>query len=121
MKTIFMGNWKFNGIARLKNDFQIYNGELKDVEIILAYYSYEDYEGQAFVLFRKEGKLYEVNGSHCSCYGLEDQWTPEEVLIPELEHRLTKGKFGFGYGHDEYPNKFNNELKEVIDTLKQNN
>jgi hypothetical protein len=31
------------------------------------------------VIFEKDGKLWEVNGSHCSCYGLEGQWQPEET------------------------------------------
>lgn len=54
-----------------------------NVEILIADYTYEDYYGSAWVLFRdtNNGKLYEVHGSHCSCYGLEDQWSPEEANI----------------------------------------
>lgn len=61
----------------------------KNIKILFAYYSYEDYSGDAFVLYfdRSDKKLYEVNGSHCSCYGLEDQWSPEEVVMPELIKR----------------------------------
>ena len=36
------------------------------------------YEGAAHVFYLHEGKLWEVSGAHCSCYGLEDQWEPEE-------------------------------------------
>lgn len=61
-------------------------------KLLIASYTYEDYSGSAWVLFSKDGKLYEVYGSHCSCYGLEDQWTPEEVCLPELVNRVTKGK-----------------------------
>jgi hypothetical protein len=28
-----------------------------------------------------------VNGSHCSCHGLEGQWEPEETSMKALEHR----------------------------------
>lgn len=66
----------------------------KDIHILFATYSYQNYEGDAWVLFHKDGKLYEVSAGHCSCYGLEGQWSPEEVMLEELKHRLTKGKFG---------------------------
>lgn len=66
----------------------------KGEKILFASYGCANYEGDAWVLFSKDGRLYEVNGSHCSCYGLEDQWTPEEVFLPELENRLKQGSFG---------------------------
>jgi hypothetical protein len=62
-----------------------------DIQIILAGYVYEDYSGSAYVLFVQGDKLYEVHGSHCSCYGLENQWDPEEVTVDELRHRVEKG------------------------------
>jgi hypothetical protein len=66
----------------------------KDINILFVSYSYMDYDGYAWVLFEKDGKLYEVNGSHSSWYGLEGQWEPEEVSLRELEHRLIKGTWG---------------------------
>lgn len=45
----------------------------------LAWYGYGDYCGSSIVIFEKDGKLYEVNGSHCSCNGLEGYWEPEET------------------------------------------
>lgn len=50
---------------------------LKDATVYLAWYEYRDYSGYSWVVFEKDGILYEVNGSHCSCYGLEGQWEPE--------------------------------------------
>lgn len=47
---------------------------------------------QLWVVFRKEDKLYEVHGSHCSCYGLEGQWSPEETSFEALLDRLEKTK-----------------------------
>jgi hypothetical protein len=58
-----------------------------DDEILLAAYETSGYEGYAFVVYRKDGKLYEVNGSHCSCYGLEGQWNPEETTAEALKMR----------------------------------
>jgi hypothetical protein len=63
----------------------------KNIKILLAFYEYENYSGSAFVLFELDGKLYEVNGSHCSCYGLEGQWEPEETSVIALEARLKDG------------------------------
>lgn len=79
--------------------------------ILFASYGAENYEGDAWVLFEEDGKLYEVNGSHCSCYGLEEQWEPEEVLLTELENRLVNGTLG----EDDYSgNTFKEEFAEFL-------
>ena len=96
------------------DDFEITEGDLEGVEILLASYTYENYSGDAFVLFRKGGKLYEVNGGHCSCYGLEGQWDPEETTVAELRHRLTEGNLGRYYG-----NEFADELSAVLDRIEK--
>ena len=76
--------------------------ELEGVEIVLASYGTPSYEGYAFVLFKKDGKLYEVNASHCSCYGLEGQWEPERTSVEDLLYRVEKGRLGVG-DYDENP------------------
>ena len=76
--------------------------------ILFASYSYADYSGDAWVLFEKDGKLYEVNGGHCSCYGLEGQWEPEEVNLKEIENRI-RGK---EWGKDD--NNFREELMKFL-------
>ena len=79
--------------------------------ILFASYGQDNYQGDAWVLFEENGKLFEVNGSHCSCFGLEGQWEEEEVVLSELENRLTKGTFG----QDDYSdNEFANELKMFL-------
>ena len=72
--------------------------EDNNINVLLAVYTYEDYDGSAFVLFERNGVLYEVNGSHCSCYGLEEQWAPEETSVEALRHRIHDGNLGSGYG-----------------------
>lgn len=57
--------------------------EISKLNIIVAIYDKDSYEGQAFVLFEKDGKLYEVNEYHCSCNGLEN-WEPEETTKKAL-------------------------------------
>ena len=89
--------------------------EFQGIDVLFASYEYEDYQGDAFVLFRKDGKLYEVNGGHCSCYGLEGQWEPEETTIEALEHRLKEGNLGSSsYG----PNPFAFELTVQLQKMK---
>ena len=52
---------------------------LDGAEVLYAQYEYGNYSGEAYVLFERNGSLYEVFAAHCSCYGLEDQWDPEQV------------------------------------------
>ncbi len=61
--------------------------DLEGATIHLAWYGYGSYSGSSFVLYEKDGKLYEVNGSHCSCHGLEGQWGPEETTLAALAMR----------------------------------
>jgi hypothetical protein len=91
MDKIYYGS--FSCIDDVINDFQISDKELEGCEIIFAEYDQPDYEGYAHIIFRKGGKLYEVNGSHCSCYGLEGQWVPEETLLEALMFRPGVSKF----------------------------
>lgn len=68
--------------------------------ILFASYGGACYEGDAVVLFEQDGKLFEVRGSHCSCYGLEGQWEPTETSWEELKMRPTDGRYHFLIDHD---------------------
>lgn len=58
---------------------------ISNINILYAVYNYESYNGEALVIFKdEEGKLYEVNSSHCSCNGLEGTWSPEETSFPAI-------------------------------------
>jgi hypothetical protein len=93
------------------SNFEINLALANTINILFASYGYENYSGDAFVLFEKEGKLYEVNGSHCSCYGLEDQFDFEETSLEAIEMRLVKGTLG----NDNYSgNEFAKELKSFL-------
>lgn len=81
------------------------------INIIFAVYTHESYEGQAFVLFEEDNKLYEVNGNHCSCYGLEDKWNPEATSITALLHRIENGELGKTWNGD---NRFAHELRSLL-------
>lgn len=83
--------------------------EYNDINVLLAIYTYEDYDGSAFVLFERNDVLYEVNGGHCSCYGLEDQWEPEETSVEALRKRMDDGNLGSGYGGN-----FADDLQKIL-------
>ncbi len=118
---MFLNNWKDQD--GMKGDFwpnyesYKYAGELDGANVLLASYDTSSYESYAFVLFERGGKLYEVNGSHCSCYGLEGQWAPEETTVAALRHRLENGQLGASYPQtaDDYRNLFAAELRQVLD------
>lgn len=121
MTNKFFGRW--SDYAGMVRDFSRYSysdpmpvteGMATEDEILIAAYGGGAYEGDAFVLFECDGKLYEVNASHCSCYGLEDQWEPEVTSWAALGMRpwLTD--------KPEYPESATAELTDAArDYLKQ--
>ena len=106
---VYLHNWRCK--EDVLNDFQISDKNTDDINILFASYGDDNYSGDAWVLFEQDGRLYEVNGSHCSCYGLENQWEPEEVGLRDIEYRLTKGSFGT---YDWCGNEFKSELIEFL-------
>lgn len=59
-------------------------------QILFASYGGAMYEGDATVVFMRDGKIFENHGGHCSCYGLEGQWSPEETTHAALAMREKK-------------------------------
>lgn len=107
----YFGDW--DSVAAVEADFLNYGeSEVKDgvrtfkkrvegfptdAEIVIASYTTPSYEGYATVVYERDGKLWEVNGSHCSCYGLEGQWGAEETTREALGMR----KFRSYDGHED--------------------
>lgn len=108
-KPVFLHEFEEGGAEIVLHYFDVEPPET--VKVLFGYYKDENYEGEAFVLFEDSGELYEVNGSHCSCYGLEGQWEAEKVDLDALAHRLINGRLGQGY-HRE--NEFREELMNFI-------
>jgi hypothetical protein len=101
-KPIYLNDWSDK--EDVAGDFK--NDDIKNLNILFADRQYQDYDGEALVLFEKDGKLFEVYGCHCSCYGLEGQFEPEEVCLEALEHSLKKGNYSRTI--------FSSELKEFL-------
>lgn len=98
--------------SKAKAKAAIEDPKYQGLDVLFASYCQGNYSGDAFVLFRKDGKLYEVNGGHCSCYGLEGQWDPEETSIEALRKRLDDGSLG---AYDYCGNVFADELRAALD------
>ncbi len=91
---VYLNDWEEDGEPQMLSDFNVDASVLAGATVLVASYTYDDYSGSAYVLFERDGKLYEVHGSHCSCYGLEGQWEPEETFEDAIRHRLTAGTWG---------------------------
>lgn len=85
---VYFHDWADGGEAAMLSDFAIEKSVIDGANILVASYTYEDYDGSAYVLFERGGDLFEVHGGHCSCYGLEDQWEPEAVDVASILRRL---------------------------------
>ena len=92
---------------------------LADLDVVIAYESVGSWgcDSTSFYLFKdKAGKLYELHGSHCSCYGFEGQFRLEESDAKALKVRA-KGKnyglFSTG-GYDDNSDSNIAEAKRYI-------
>jgi len=124
MTPIYLHNWssKDEMIADFENVYGAdkltdeQKAKYDHVDVILASYGTDNYSGDAFVLFQNNvnGLYYEVNGSHCSCYGPEGQWGEEPCELEVIKHRVLDGRLG----SDDYSdNVFKTEILEVLDYL----
>lgn len=85
-----------------------YDAKREDVdkfEILIAYESVGSWgcDSTSFFLLRDKetNKLYENHGSHCSCYGFEGQFCPEETSVEYLKSNnfyFSTGGYDSSYG-----------------------
>lgn len=86
----------YNGFNDKEDVGQQFDIKLEDnIQLLYAHYEQGSYEGEATVIYSQNDKLYEVHGSHCSCYGLEGQWSPESCTYEDIVARLENGSFPY--------------------------
>lgn len=108
------GGWDYtNGCRRVIENSQV-KKDLEGATVYVAWYGTAPYEGSAFVLYEKDGKLYEVHASHCSCYGLEDKWDPEETTWAALKLRFSQNDWTLPSESYDEGNIAKAELYKVI-------
>lgn len=86
----YITNFKNN--ENIIEDYEAPANALDGATVHLAWYGYGDYCGDSLVVFERNGHLFEVNAYHCSCYGLEGQWKPEETSWDALAIRDLRGE-----------------------------
>lgn len=96
---IYMG---FDGLDDLIHQFEIKNPLDERLEILIAAYDQSNWTGTAVVIYRIGKEYYLVEGSHCSCYGLEHQWVPQEITLEYIQHRTKEGGWSLEYMEEEF-------------------
>ena len=121
MSQVYYGDW--SNVDELVDQFEIKKEDLDQAEVLFAAYATGYYDGIAFVLFERGGMLYEVNGGHCSCYGLEGQWQPEITFPAAIRKRLTAAEENTS--SDYYVNEgsifysYRQEIEAVLQSYEQ--
>lgn len=100
---IYFGD--FESKSDIADKFDIDPRDIATHSILFACYGGNgNYDGHALVILRDaKGDLFEVNGSHCSCHGLEGQWELEHTTWASLKLRLEKGTLGDEWTHPDEP------------------
>lgn len=92
-------DWESKAVlAHFEAEYTATPEQLKDLEVLVAYESVVSWgcDSSSWFLLRntETGQLFEVSGSHCSCFGFEDQFKPEPTTVEYLKSE----KFSFSCG-----------------------
>lgn len=100
----------------ITSSYDVERSEVDKYDILLAYESVGSWgcDSSADLIMRRksDGQLFFNTASHCSCYGFEEQFTPEETSVEQLE----KQWWTFG-GYDENAEANERAIKDFISTL----
>jgi hypothetical protein len=93
----------FENWAGLRAEFKSYSAPespvpAKEPRYVYAMYDADGYEGSALVIYSDDGETFIVNSSsHCSCYGLDETWAPDEHPFETLSFLIDRGEYGARY------------------------
>jgi hypothetical protein len=124
MKTLFLadlaGMDREKLLAHIKESYEPEEFDFRGCVFLVAYESVGSYgcDSSSFFLFRRDEKLYEVHGSHCSCYGFEDQWKPGETSVVALKHRAKEGRVFSAGGYDDNETENQRIVTEFVKKLR---
>lgn len=105
-RNLFLGEYentlKTDVVEDIVNNYLVEKSIVDEYQIIIAVLNSYDYEEDSYflLLHKSTGKLFENFGSHCSCYGFEGQFEPEETSVVYLmsdnyQHRNNKDIMDF--------------------------
>jgi hypothetical protein len=105
-------------IEKIVNDYEVEKEKVQKFELVVIFQNYGDYDGNSWFLLKDKetGKLFENCGGHCSCYGFEGQFHPEETSITALNDRALKGHLFYTGGYDS---DGSGNLNESIGYIKE--
>ncbi|PHE75142.1 hypothetical protein [Bacillus wiedmannii] len=100
-------------------DYEVEHEELDKYDILIAYESVGSWgcDSESFFLLnnKETGQLFENHASHCSCYGFEHQFEPEETTVEYLQSE----HFGFCNGlYDEDSEGNRDKVMRYIEQLQ---
>jgi hypothetical protein len=91
---------------------------LKNLNILIAYESVGDWgcDSSSYFLLKDKisDELFEIHGSHCSCYGFEDQFDLEPMTLEAI--KLRSYLFSTG-GYDTESKENIDEAMEFINSM----
>ena len=108
MKTMlalcdFVGQTEAQVKQHLISAYEATQDEVDRFNILIAFENEDCYDGYSHFLLEEKatGQLFENHASHCSCYGYEGQFKPENTTV----EYLLSGKAGF-FSDDETAKAF---------------
>lgn len=90
--------------------------ELESYSILIAYEHVGSWgcDSSSYFLMKKDDKYFEFSGDHCSCYGFEGQYDPEEATI----EYLNSDRFSFYCGgYDDNSDENEKLVREFVKSL----
>jgi hypothetical protein len=106
--------------SHLVNEYTADPDVVDGLEVLIGYESVGDWgcDSSSFFLLRdKDGNLFEVHGSHCSCYGFEDQFTLEPTTIEALKFRINESYNHSVFYTGGYDNNENENIKAATEYI----
>lgn len=86
----FVGGMSIKNAEDLAEQFSIPMAKIADLEGVV-WSSDPDYQENMRAVFKApEGHFYEVEASHCSCYGYSEQWKPSKISKAYVEKLIAQ-------------------------------
>lgn len=106
--------------AHLVSSYEADSKLVDDLDIVIGYESVGSWgcdSSSFFLLKDKAGNLFEVHGSHCSCFGFEGQFQLHETSVEALKFRVKEGKYNSVFYIGGYDSDGDGNVKAVNDYI----
>jgi len=107
----FGGIYEWDSNTEASKKFLANNPEPE--KVFYANYDTDSYEGSALVIWYDKGKYYFLQGSHCSCYGLEESGFDPEVYDTKKVFLQALEKMNYVYTLSQ------EDFKDLIEVIRK--